>query len=272
VCVTTYASSAVRVAVAARERGIDLRGVCFITLGEPYTDAKRAVVEAAGARAVPRYAFTEGGVVGYGCASPRSADDMHVMAHALAIVHRRRPTPGGDVDALLFTSLSPSAPKVLLNVETGDTARLERRPCGCPMDALGLRDHVADITSFEKLSGEGISFAGVDLIRVLEEALPARIGGSGGDYQLVEDEDAHGILRTVLIVSPPVGAVDEERVREVFLEALGATGGAERIGTDLWRRAETVRIRRQWPVPTGAGKVLPFHVARSRAAAGRRQT
>jgi len=261
-CVTTYASSAVRVAVAARERGLDLRDVCFITLGEPFTAAKQSAIEAVGARALPRYAFTEGGIVGYGCADAHGEDDLHVMAHALAIVQHRRETMGGDVDAFLFTSLLPSAPKVLLNVETGDHGRLQRRACRCAMGALGLQDHVGEIRSFEKLSGEGISFVGIDLLRVLEEVLPARLGGSNGDYQLLEEEGDHGILRTLLIVSPRVGALDEGRARDVFLEGLGAAGGADRIGTDFWRRAGTVQVRRQWPVATGAGKVLPFHVAR----------
>jgi hypothetical protein len=29
----------------------------------------------------------------------------------------------------------------------------------------------------------------------------------------------------------------------------------------MWRRAETVRVVRRTPVPTAAGKILPFHVA-----------
>lgn len=269
-CVTTYASSAVRVAVAAREHGLDLRDVCFITLGEPFTAAKRHAIEAVGARALPRYAFTEGGIVGYGCADAHGEDDLHVMSHALAIVQHRRETAGGDVDdAFLFTSLLPAAPKVLLNVETGDHGRLERRACGCALGALGLEHHVEEIRSFEKLSGEGMSFVGIDLIRVLEEVLPSRLGGSNGDYQLVEEEGEHGILQTLLIVSPRAGALDADRARDIFLEALGAAGGADRMGADFWRRAGTVQVRRRVPLATGAGKVLPFHVARSRVGDGR---
>jgi hypothetical protein len=265
-CVTTYASSAVRVAVAAREHGLDLRDVCFITLGEPFTAAKRAAVEAAGARALPRYGFTEGGIVGYGCATPDGPDDMHLLRDSLAVVQRRRVTAGGDVDAFLFTSLLPVAPKVLLNVETGDHGRLERRACACALGAMGWNDHVFDVRSFEKLSGEGMSFVGLDLLRVLEEALPARLGGSGGDYQVVEEEDEHGILHAVLIVSPRVGPIDEQRARDVFLDALGGAGGADHIASEVWRRAGTVQVRREWPLATGAGKVLPFHVSRSRDA------
>jgi hypothetical protein len=261
-CVTTYASSAVRIAVAARKRGVDLRQVCFITLGEPYTAAKRQAIEQAGGQGLPRYAFTEGGIVGYGCARPRAADDMHVFRDCLALVPRRRTTPGGNVDGFLFTSLLATAPKILLNVETGDYGRLERRECDCAIGATGLTDHVLEVRSFEKLSGEGISFVGVDLLRILEEVLPSRLGGTGGDYQIVEEEAEHGILRTVLVVSPRVTPFDERRARDVFLEALGSAGGADRLGSDIWRRAGTVEIRRDWPYATGAGKVLPFHVAR----------
>ena len=60
---TTYASSAVRVALAAQRRGQSLTGVSFITLGEPFTPAKLQAVEAVGAHALVRYAFTEAGIL-----------------------------------------------------------------------------------------------------------------------------------------------------------------------------------------------------------------
>jgi hypothetical protein len=75
--VTTYASSAVRICAAARERGIELNGACFITLGEPFTVGKRKIVEGSGAQALVRYAFTEGGILGYACGTPRESDDLH---------------------------------------------------------------------------------------------------------------------------------------------------------------------------------------------------
>lgn len=263
-CVVTYASLAVRVANAARQSGLELAGTCFITMGEPFTAAKQRAVSAAGARAVPRYGFMEGGIVGYGCAAPSETDDMHLFADCLAVIPRRRETPVGSVDALLFTSLLSSAPKVLLNVETGDEGRLEARACGCGLGALGLSVHVSRVHSFEKLSGEGMSFVGIDLHRILEDVLPARLGGTGDDYQVVEEEDDDGILRTILLVSPRAGALDERHALDVFLEALGAADRGGRIGADLWRRAGTVQVRRGWPLATGAGKVLPFHVASTR--------
>ena len=262
VCVTTYASSAVRVARSARERGLDLTGVCFITLGEPFTDGKRVAVEAAGARALVRYAFTEAGIIGFACGTPRASDDLHFYRNAYAMIERSRAvgTAGPVVDALLFTSLLPSAPKVLLNVESGDCARIVHRECGCALGAAGLTTHLDSIRSFEKLSGEGMTFIQLDLLGVLEDVLPARFGGVGADYQVVEEEEGDGILRLSLIVSPRVGTVDPEVVRAVFLDALARQPGAAG-GVKVWRRTETVRVVRRLPMSTAAGKILPFHVA-----------
>lgn len=263
VCVTSYASSAVRTAAAAVDSGRDLRGVCFITLGEPFTDAKRRIVAAAGARTLVRYAFTEGGIVGYACAAPQSSDDLHVFTDRFGVATRRRPVgPGGpEVDALLYTSLAPAAPKIMLNVESGDYAGIERRSCNCALGALGLTTHLARIRSFEKLSGEGMTFVQTDLLRVLEEVLPARFGGTGGDYQLVEEE-RDGLLRLALIVSPRVGDVDAAEVRRAFLDELGRDGALAGLGARIWERAGTITVRREWPRATQAGKILPFQLER----------
>jgi hypothetical protein len=262
-CFTTYASSAVRIARAACESGLDLTGVVFITLGEPFTDAKRAAITASGARALVRYAFTEAGIIGFGCGTPRTSDDLHFYGNAYAMGRRSRTvgTGGPVVEALLFTSLLPSAPKILLNVESGDCARTERRECGCALGAAGLTTHLDSIRSFEKLSGEGMTFIQLDLIGVLEDVLPARFGGVGADYQILEEEDHEGILRLSLIVSPRVGAIEPDAVRSAFLDALARQPGASRAGVEVWRRAQTVHVVRRPPVPTPAGKILPFHIA-----------
>jgi hypothetical protein len=75
---------------------------------------------------------------------------------------------------------------VLLNLSLGDHARLERRACGCPLERLGWDTHLETIRSFEKLTAAGMNFLDVDVIRVLEEILPARFGGGPTDYQLQE--------------------------------------------------------------------------------------
>jgi hypothetical protein len=165
------------------------------------------------------------------------------------------------VDAFLVTSLLPPAPKILLNVETGDYGLIERRACGCEMGAAGLTTHVSSIRSFEKLSGEGMTFVQTDLLRVLEEVLPARFGGTGADYQVLEEEQ-NGILRLALIISPRIGEIDQGRARDAFLEALGSEGGLERMGAEFWRRANTVTVRREWPKATRAGKILPFQLVK----------
>ena len=262
VCVTAFASSAVRVAAAAKEAQIPLDGVCFITLGEPFTEAKQRIIEAAGAGALVRYAFTEAGIIGYGCGVPRASDDIHLFSDGYGLIQRSRGVGDGalTVDAFLFTSLFPSAPKILLNVESGDYGIVERRNCDCGFEALGLQDHISQIRSFEKLSGEGMTFVQTDLLRVVEEVLPAHFGGSSADYQVLEEEGQDGILRLLLIVSPSIGRVDEESIRQTFLGELRRGGGPSRFGAEIWRRAGTVKVRRQWPIATRAGKILPFHL------------
>ena len=57
-----------------------------------------------------------------------------------------------------------------------------------------------------------------------------------------------------------MGSVDEGKVRQVFLDELGQGGALERVRAGIWKRAGTVKIRRQWPLATKAGKILPFHL------------
>ena len=262
VCVTTYASSAVRICLAAAARGRRLDHAAFVTLGEPFTATKASVVASVGARALVRYAFTEAGIVGYGCGAPHVSDDVHFAHHSYGLVQRTRAVSadGPDVDAFLFTSLLATAPKVLLNVESGDYGVLERCACDCSLGRAGLDRHLSTIRSFEKLSSEGMTFVQTDLLRVLEERLPARCGGTGADYQVLEEEDDRGILRLLLLVSPVVKDVDVDHVRQAFLEELGGNGPFNRFAAGFWERAGTVEVRRQSPVATRAGKILPFHL------------
>lgn len=159
---------------------------------------------------------------------------------------------------------SAGAPKILLNVENGDCGALERRECGCALGALGLRDHISRVRSHEKLSSEGMTFVATDLAKVLEEVLPGRFGGSGADYQLLEEEDGRGLVRLYLLVHPRLGDVEPTAVKRVFLAELARGGSLERYMAAMWERAETVEVRRQAPQPTGTGKVLFFHVTKSR--------
>jgi hypothetical protein len=260
-CLSADASSAVRISIAAQEQDLPLDGVCFVAFGEPFTEAKRRMIEGSGARAVVHYGLTEAGLVGYSCAEPEEADDVHVFSDVCEVIEHERPvgTSGLAVDSFLLTSLLPSAPKVLFNVEPGDHGVLERRRCGCRFDALGLTKHVSRIQSFEKLTGEGVTFAKADLLRVLEQALPARFGGAGSDYQVLETEDGDGLPRLILRVSPDIGPLDEGRLRQAFLDELARDGGYAPLGAETWRRAETLEVERRPPIPTTAGKILPFH-------------
>jgi hypothetical protein len=137
-----------------------------------------------------------------------------------------------------------------------------RRDCGCSLGVLGLRTHLSEIRSFEKLTGEGVTFARANLERILEDALPARFGGTGLDYQLIEEEAGDGATRLVLRVAPSVGDVDEAAVRAVLLRELGRDGLVERHMTDDWRQVGTVRLSREPPLRTPAGKIMPFHPVR----------
>jgi hypothetical protein len=264
--VLAFVSSAVRVAQAARARGLDLGHTSFITVGEPVTAARRASIEASGARVIPRYGFTEGGVIGYGCLDPGEADDLHLFRNALALIRMGRPVPdtADVVPAYLFTGLLAGSPKVLLNTEIGDFGEITSRRCGCPFQAAGLTTHLSGVRSFEKLTGEGVTFVGSDLVRILEETLPARFGGEVTDYQLVE-EDSPGGLRTLsLVVDPRLGAIDEAAAVRALLDGLAKGGDRQRGWSRLWAQAGTIRVRREPPVATRRGKILQFHLTAGR--------
>ena len=263
VCLTTFASAAVRVCCEAQRNGLDIRGAVFITIGEPLSAARKEIIRAAGAKAVCRYAITEVGILGYACGDPREPDDVHLLKSNLALIQAKRAVlqDTAVVDATYVSSLLPAAPKILLNAETGDYAALQDRQCSCDFGSLGYSTHLANIHSFEKLTGEGVTFAGTDLARILEEVLPARFGGSGVDYQIVEEEEAGGLPRLFLLVDPGVGEIKESDVVACFLMELAKQSEAQKIMAEMWAQSDAVRVRRARPVGTRAGKVFPFHLA-----------
>ena len=69
-----------------------------------------------------------------------------------------------------------------------------------------------------------MTFLDTDVIRILEADLPARFGGGPTDYQLLEEDDAGGHPRVVLVVRPEVGPLDPGAVTAWFLERLGRGG------------------------------------------------
>jgi len=267
VCLNVTVSAGVRIASAATRSGISLDGVTFLLFAEPYTEARRHTVEASGARAFINYGSQEVSTAATSCAIPTAADDVHVFDSRYAVVQRQRQLDdwGPPIDALVFTSLTDDSPKTLLNVETGDFADLERRDCDCKLGTLGLRTHLANIRSFEKLTGEGMTFARSNLTQIVESVLPARFGGTSVDYQVVEEERPGGLPRLVLRVSPAVGTLDEAAIRATFLEALAQEGALEQYMAAFWARANTVEVARETPHVTAVGKVLPFQVLRATA-------
>ncbi|MGH7844070.1 MAG: hypothetical protein ACREQW_02700 [Candidatus Binatia bacterium] len=262
-CLTTFASSAVRVCLSAQKLGADFAGATFITIGEPLTAAKVKVIESMGARAIPRYAFTEAGILGYGCGAPQASDDMHLLSGNVAVIDSARFVTDNavSVPAFYVTSLLKTAPKILINVENGDCGLIERSRCSCLFDRLGYSTHISKVRSFEKLTGEGVTFAGVDLGRIIEEVLPSRFGGHGVDYQVVEQEGDDGLPRLSLIASPTLGNIDEAEVLKCFLAELGKQTEAQKIMAEIWAQSSSLHVRRELPLATRAGKVFPFHVS-----------
>lgn len=127
-------SRILRVAVAAHEAGIDLTGTVLRGGGEPPTVAKVSQITRTGARFFGSYAFSEVGTVGSPCLNPTGPNDQHFMQDHLAVIQASRPVPGFgiEVPSFLFTSLLPSAPKLMLNVESDDYGAVDQRPAAAP--------------------------------------------------------------------------------------------------------------------------------------------
>jgi hypothetical protein len=144
---------------------------------------------------------------------------------------------------------------------------VESRACGCALASFGYQRHVREVHSFRKLTGEGVTLVGSEMLRILEEVLPARFGGSPLDYQLAEEEDSQGLTRLVLRVNPRLGPLVEQEVVQTVLEALGRSSAAADLARALWARAGSLRVRSEPPIATARGKLLPLHLARLAARA-----
>ncbi len=258
--VHTTPSCAVRLSAEAGGRGETLRGVQFIVSGEPLTPGKAREIRQAGARVVPLYAMAEIGLAAAPCGDPVEVDDMHLRADALAMVTSPRRIGDMTVDALMFTTLLGTAPKVLLNVEVDDFALVLERRCGCIWDELGCPIHLTGVRSFTKLTGEGTTLLGSNCVHIIERVMPETFGGTSIDYQLVEAEDDARLTRLYLLISPRIGPVDEAAVLRRFTEALEGTDRRPLGGRrPIWEQAQSVRVIRRDPIATGVGKLLPFH-------------
>lgn len=257
-------SHGVRVAATAQDLGLDISGTTFILGGEALTDAKRSVVEAAGCAAHARYTITELGRVGIGCGN-MIGNCVHFCRDSLAVISRLRTAPLSDVEvsSLLFTSLLPNAPNVVVNLEMDDAGIIGPARCGCPLSEMGFTQQVDRIYSYGKLTGSGTTLLAGDLLNLLERKLPARFGGLPGDYQLVERE-ASRQTEIELRVHPRLRAsLSENDVKDYFLgeiEGLWA-GSMTRV---MWVQMGSVRVLFAEPYVSGTrGKIHLLHLLRS---------
>ena len=260
----TYPSSAVCLSRAAIESGISLRGARLQIGGEPITPGRLVAIQSSGAQPVPSYGAIETGGFGRGCLSPEAPDDIHLLDHRLTVIQ-----PGADGSptglpplALLTSLIQPTARLILINVSLGDQAIIVSRNCGCPIERLGWKTHLHTVRSFEKLTAGGMTFLDADMVRVLDEVLPARFGGSAADYQLLEETD-NGKTELRLLVHPRIGPLSSVQVAETFFTEISRGSGVERVTGLMWRDAGLLKIERLAPHATPSGKILHLHVTRT---------
>ena len=262
--VVTYASSALRLVVEARKEGFRLGDTVFWLMGEPLTPKKRQVIEEYGCKAFSLYGCNELMLIGHGCENPGWVDDLHFFEDKLAVIqhHKKIDHSEDGVGAFLFTTLLDISPKIFLNTELGDYGVIETRKCGCRFEEVGLKTHMHSIRSFEKLTAEGVTFIGSNIIPLVEEILPATFGGSAVDYQFVEEEDEEGHSKVYALVDPKLGEIDEAKLKEITYTALSGSKESQRGSKLLWDQVGTFQFLRVSPIPTKRGKILPFYIRR----------
>ena len=270
--VYTFAASVVRICIAAADNNLNIKGTKFLVTGEPLTPQKRKEIEAMGASPVPVYGISEAGVIASGCDAPHAeSDHCHLYKDTTAIILHQQGVPHSDlfVDSYLFTTLLYESPKLLLNVGMGDYGNLTEEKCGCTFGQVGFSTHLSGIRSYEKLTGEGVTFVDTDFVRIIERELPERFGGRSTDYQLVEKEDSRGLTHLQLLVSPRVGEIENSEVLDAFLNLLKRAEDSpeswSQSGTEMWKQSNMMQIVRQFPIATASGKILPFFVSKPKS-------
>lgn len=267
----TFATSAVRVCMAAAENNLNIKGVRFLVTGESLSMHKKREIELAGARAVPVYGISEAGVIAAGCNKVHDnemSDHCHIYKDTTAIISHKYMVPHYDtvVDSFLFSTLLYESPKLLINVGMGDYGKLSSGKSDCFFGKIGFDTYIGNIKSYEKLTGEGVTFVDTDFMHIIEKELPAKFGGSSTDYQLVQEEDEKGLNRLRLLINPELGEINEENVVNEFLKFLKNSESSPeswaQSGSVMWNQARMVRVRRDYPMPTRSGKILPFHLVK----------
>jgi len=125
--IITLVSNALRICLAAKEEGIDLTGAVLWAGGEPPTPAKIREITGVGAQWIPGYWITEMGPIGMGCSQPIDVNDIHLFKDLLVVIPHTPSEMQGSYSVFYFTSLLPTAPKILLNVESDDCGIIETR-------------------------------------------------------------------------------------------------------------------------------------------------
>jgi hypothetical protein len=260
----TQVSRALRVGLAAQEKNLDLSGATFMVAGEPPTPAKVNAMRASGAHVFPTYGMAEVGRLAMGCANPLDTNDTHFLHDAFALIAHESPVHGFDITVPAFhlTTLLATTPKIMLNVIGDDYGVIEERACDCLWHELGYTTHLREIHSVNKLTGEGVTLIGTEMVNLLEQVLPSRFGGSPLDYQLQEQEDAQGFTRLALLISPRVVIPDEAQVVQVVLNALSESSLSGHMTRVSWETANALHIERAEPVWTARGKLMPLHLQR----------
>ncbi len=262
--IVTYASSALRLVMEAKRAGLGLGESVFWLMGEPLTQKINEELKDYGCKAFSLYGCNELMIIGQGCARPSKPDDMHFLKDKLAVIQYPRKVAHADqsVDAFLFTTILKSSPKIFLNTETGDYGIIERIHCGCGFEEIGFTEHIHTVRSFEKLTAEGATFIGSDLIPLVQHTLPQALGGNATDYQFLEEADDEGIPRLFLLVSPEIGDIDHKKIKRMVYDALTSGEYSHTYSTSYWEQADTLRIKRMNPIPTMRGKIIPLHIRR----------
>jgi microsomal dipeptidase-like Zn-dependent dipeptidase len=128
---------------------------------------------------------------------------------------------------------------------------------------MGFDKHLSNIRSFAKLTGIGMTIIGTDFVRILEEVLPKKYGGTATDYQLLEEEGELGQTHLNLIISPLVGRIDEDAVITTVLEELRKSAYGGKLAAGLWSQEKFLRIIRTSPI-SKMGKVMTLYLGKKK--------
>ncbi len=123
---------------------------------------------------------------------------------------------------------------------------------------MGFTQQIRDVYSFGKLTGQGITLLGGELLTLFERSLPQRFGGTPTDFQLVELEGT-GSAIVELRVNPRLEHHTEDEVRNFFLSEVRRLWGGS-ITARQWGQTGAVRVAFTEPMISGDRKINPLHL------------